>query len=103
MTLRFKELLRETHRRSLWQVLGVYVVASWVVLQVVDTLTSVLRLPDWLPPLALVLLLVGLPIVLATAFVQSGFKGSGDPRPRDGGHGGKGDSAEGRVPGLLSS
>ncbi|MGD8361378.1 MAG: tetratricopeptide repeat protein [Gemmatimonadota bacterium] len=103
MTLRFKELLRETHRRSLWQVLGVYVVASWVVLQVIDTLTSVLRLPDWLPSLALVLLLVGLPIVLATAFVQSGFKGADEPLPRDGGDGGEGDSVERHDPGPIPS
>lgn len=72
---RLKQVLAELHRRSLWQVLGLYVVASWFVLQVVDTLTSVLRLPDWFPSFALVLLLVGLPIVLATAFVQVGFKG----------------------------
>ncbi len=45
---------------------------SWAVLQVVDTLVGTLGLPDWFPPLALALLLVGLPIVLATAFVQEG-------------------------------
>jgi len=72
---RLRQILAELHRRSLWQVLGLYVVASWLVLQVVDTLTSVLRLPDWFPPFALVLLLVGLPIVVATAFVQVGFRG----------------------------
>ncbi len=67
---RLKELIREIHRRSLWQVLGIYLVASWVVFQVIQTLTEGLGLPDWFPAFALVLLLVGLPIVLATAFVQ---------------------------------
>ena len=33
-----RQLIREIHRRSLWQVLGIYLVASWAVLQVVDTL-----------------------------------------------------------------
>jgi serine/threonine-protein kinase len=67
-----RKLIREIHRRSLWQVLGIYVVGSWFVLQVVDTMVGALKLPDWAPPLALILLIIGLPIVLATAFVQEG-------------------------------
>ena len=35
-----KKLISEIHRRSLWQVLGIYVVASWFVLQVVDVLAN---------------------------------------------------------------
>ncbi len=67
-----KQLIREIHRRSLWQVLGIYLVGSWFVLQVVDTMVGALKLPDWAPPIALILLIIGLPIVLATAFVQEG-------------------------------
>ena len=67
---RFTKLIHEIHRRSLWQVLGIYVVGSWLVLQVVDTLAGALNLPDWAPPLALFLLIIGLPIVLATAVIQ---------------------------------
>ena len=67
---RFTQLIREIHRRSLWQVLGIYIVGSWLVLQVVDTLAGALNLPDWAPPLALFLLIIGLPIVLATAVIQ---------------------------------
>ncbi len=67
---RFTKLIREIHRRSIWQVLGIYVVGSWLVLQVVDTLAGALNLPDWAPPLALFLLIIGLPIVLATAVIQ---------------------------------
>ena len=69
---RLKQLIREIHRRSLWQVLGIYAAASWVIYQIVQSLTEGLGLPDWFPALAVVLLLVGLPIVLATAFVQEG-------------------------------
>ncbi len=76
---RLRQLIHEMHRRSLWQVLGIYLVASWAVLQVVDTLGGALRLPEWIEPMALVLLIIGLPIVLATAFVQEGGPG------RDGG------------------
>ena len=67
-----KRIILEIHRRSIWQVLGIYLAASWLVLQIVDVLADSLTLPDWFAPLAVVLLLVGLPIVLATAFVQEG-------------------------------
>ena len=70
-----KRLVREIHRKSLWQVLGIYVVASWAVLSGVDTLGGALNLPDWFPSVALALLIVGLPVVLATAFVQDGGQG----------------------------
>ena len=76
-------LIVEVHRRSLWQVLTIYAVGSWVALQVVEALTNSAGLPDWVPGFALVLLILGLPIVLATAFVQEGLPGSGpDPAPR---------------------
>lgn len=71
-------LVREAHRRSLWQVLGVYLALSWGVYQVVKELTDLFGLPDWVPGFGIVLLLIGLPIVLATAFIQQGA-----PRLRD--------------------
>jgi TolB-like protein len=69
---RLKHLIQEIHRRSLWQVLGIYVVGAWVTFQGIESLVSGLGLPEWVPGLAVVLLMVGLPIVLATAFVQEG-------------------------------
>ena len=74
---RLKNLIHEIHRRSIWQVLGIYIVAGWVAYQVVQSLTEGLRLPEWFPALAIVLLIIGLPIVLATAFVQEGMGGKG--------------------------
>ncbi|MEE8447753.1 MAG: hypothetical protein V3S52_08890, partial [Gemmatimonadota bacterium] len=71
---RLRQLIHEIHRRSLWQVLGIYVLGSWLALQAVDTLAGALNLPDWAPPLALFLLIIGLPIVLATAFIQEGAR-----------------------------
>ncbi len=68
-----KKLIQEAHRRSLWQVLGIYLMGAWVVLQVIDQLVQSAGLPDWVPSLALVLLLIGLPMVMATAFVQEGI------------------------------
>lgn len=76
-----RRLARELHRRSLWQVLLVYGATSWIVLQVVEVLMEGLGLPGWVFPVAIILLLVGLPVVLATAFVQEGGPElrSGDP------------------------
>ena len=68
---RLRQLISEVHRRSIWQVLGIYLLASWVVFEVMQTMTEGLGLPEWFPALAVVLLLVGLPIVLATAFGQA--------------------------------
>jgi tetratricopeptide (TPR) repeat protein len=56
--------------RNLWQILALYAGASWVVLQVVDVVKQNLGLPDWVFPFALLLLLIGLPIIVATALVQ---------------------------------
>jgi eukaryotic-like serine/threonine-protein kinase len=67
-----RPLIREIHRRSLWQVVGIYLAGSWIGYQVVLGLTAGLALPDWVPPLAIILFLVGLPIVVATAFVNEG-------------------------------
>jgi len=69
---RLKNLIHEVHRRSLWQVLAIYIAVAWVVLQAVEVLTSSYGLPQWFPALAAALLLMGLPFVLATAFVQEG-------------------------------
>ena len=87
-------LIHEIHRRSLWQVLGFYLAASWIVLQVIDVLTNNFGLPDWVPAFALVLLLIGLPIVLGTAFVQEGIRGG----VRETTSGGDADPASDRAP-----
>jgi len=72
---RLKGLIQEIHRRSLWQVLGIYLVGAWVAFQGIEALVSGLGLPEWVPGFALVVLILGLPIVLATAFVQEGVGG----------------------------
>lgn len=72
---RLRQVVREIHRRSLWQVLAIYLAGAWVALQVVGEITLTLSLPDWVSPFAIVLLVIGLPIVLATAFVQEGAPG----------------------------
>ncbi|UCC83219.1 MAG: hypothetical protein JSW46_20080 [Gemmatimonadota bacterium] len=67
---RLKRLIVEIHRRSLWQVLLIYVGGAWVCYEIIDTITDRLALPEWLPALAIILFLVGLPVVVATAFIR---------------------------------
>ncbi len=68
----FHRLIREAHRRSLWQVLLIYLGASWAVLEASDHVVERFAMPDWVYGGVVLLLLVGLPVVLATAFVQEG-------------------------------
>ncbi|HUH12571.1 MAG TPA: hypothetical protein VMK65_05655, partial [Longimicrobiales bacterium] len=73
----FQRLIREVHRRSLWQVLGIYCLGSWFAYEVILGLREGVGLPEWVAPMAVALFLIGLPIVMATAFVQEGGPGSG--------------------------
>jgi len=47
---------------------GLYVVAGWIILQVITTIEPMLGLPEWFDTAVLVLLLVGLPIVAIGAW-----------------------------------
>lgn len=64
----FWSRLREAR---LARVLLVYLAASWLILQVVALLQDRLQLPEWLTPVSIALLLIGLLVVASTAWVQS--------------------------------
>jgi tetratricopeptide (TPR) repeat protein len=68
----FERLLKETHRRGLWKVLVVFAGGGWGVLGVLDTLIGYGYVPEWVFGGGLLVLLVGLPVVSATAWVQGG-------------------------------
>jgi tetratricopeptide (TPR) repeat protein len=72
------KLLDELRQRRIVQVVIVYVGASWVLLQAIDLFADNLDLPGWLFPTAGALLLVGLPIILATAFIQRRLAATGE-------------------------
>ena len=42
---RLRGLIHEIHRRSLWQVLGIYVVGAWIGYEVIQSLTEGMGLP----------------------------------------------------------
>ncbi len=58
-------------RARIVRVLLVYLGAAWGVLEVADLLQDSLSLPNWVVPVALLLLLIGLVVIISTAFVQA--------------------------------
>ncbi len=68
-------------RAHLIRVLVVYFGASFAVTEAVDIFTQQGGLPDWVTPAAIVLLLLGLPIIVATALVQSAPSPSAESAP----------------------
>lgn len=67
-----ERVLKEAHRRGLWQVVVVFAGGGWGVLGVIDTLIGYGYLPEWVFGGGLVALLAGFPVVAATAWVQGG-------------------------------
>jgi eukaryotic-like serine/threonine-protein kinase len=66
-------------RARLVQILGVYLGVSFGILQAVDIFANRLPIPEWTFIATFILLLVGLPIIVATAVVHSRPKGGRRP------------------------
>jgi tetratricopeptide (TPR) repeat protein len=75
-----KGLSESSRRGYITRVLVVYLGASYAVLEIVDIFIDQLGLPDWFFPGVIVLLLLGLPIVVATALVQSRNRAGSEDR-----------------------
>lgn len=86
-----------------WRVLGIYVLVSWAVLEAIDLLIARFGLPGWFFPIALGLLVIGLPIIFATALYQA--RSAAQPRgddPATGAEADPGDSGDFRSRGLFT-
>ena len=71
-------LFAELRRRRVVRVLVVYAVAGWLVIQVAATVMPGLHLPEWSVTLVIALVVLGLPIALAMAWmIPAGPKGYG--------------------------
>ncbi len=66
----FVRLLNEIHRRSIWQVLAGWAIASWVIYEVAGTLANLVGLPLWFGHSLLFVLLGILPLLLLTGYVR---------------------------------
>ena len=58
------QVLQELKRRNVFRVGVAYVVVSWLIIQVIETVSDPLGLPDWTEAFFIVLVLAGLPVVL---------------------------------------
>jgi hypothetical protein len=85
--------------KSVWQVMASYGIGAWIVLQVADTLSSLVGPPLWFGQALLVLLGIGVVVLFATSLVQpraapgmtSGIVGE-DHVSSDGGYDSRGDA-----------
>jgi TolB-like protein/Flp pilus assembly protein TadD len=60
--------LGELSRRKVLSTMGAYAVAVFVLLQLMDAAVEPLRLPDWLPTLLVIVLILGFPVVFLLAW-----------------------------------
>ncbi len=61
-------VLTELNRRKVLRTVGAYAVAVFVMLQLMDAAVEPLRLPDWLPTLVVIVLILGFPLVFILAW-----------------------------------
>jgi TolB-like protein/Flp pilus assembly protein TadD len=60
--------LAELNRRKVLRTVGAYAVAVFVLLQLMDAAVEPLRLPDWLPTLVVLVLILGFPLAFLLAW-----------------------------------
>ena len=61
--------MAELGRRKVLRTVGAYAVGVFVLLQLMDAAVEPLRLPDWLPTLVVLVLILGFPLVFILAYV----------------------------------
>ncbi len=76
-----KQVLREIHQRSLWQIFVFYLILSTVVYEVSVAIAERRELPDTFALGAVILIILGLPIIMTTAIVQHGIPAIGRSDP----------------------
>ena len=62
-------LFTELKRRNVFRVATAYIVAGWIIMQVIDVMSPALKLPEWVASLFAVVLLIGFPIALVISWV----------------------------------
>ena len=77
-------VLTELNRRKVLRTVGAYAVAVFVVLQLMDAAVEPLRLPDWLPTLVVIVLILGFPLVFILAWLYD-FTSEGVKKTRSAG------------------
>ena len=60
--------VQELKRRNVFRVAAVYIVVSWLLMQIGDVMFPALRLPNWTPTLLVAFLILGFPLVVVFAW-----------------------------------
>jgi TolB-like protein len=84
--MKFREFLRELHRRNVWKVAVAYTGAAVVLLEVLTHLFHNFEAPDWVLKVITTLLIAGLPLACLAAWgfeVKEGRVRSVPPEPRE--------------------
>ena len=61
----------ELKRRHVYRVGAAYAVVAWVLIQLVNNVSPLMRLPEWAGSFFLVILLAGFPVALLFAWIRS--------------------------------
>jgi TolB-like protein/Tfp pilus assembly protein PilF len=79
--------VRELKRRNVFRVAAIYIIVSWVLMQVGDVMFPALRLPDWTTTMLVAFLLLGFPIALVLSWAYEatpeGIKRTSDVAPAE--------------------
>jgi TolB-like protein len=70
--------LKQLWKRRVVQFGGLYLGAAWVLLQLAMAIEETMNLPDWVDQTALVLLVIGFPLVLILAWAQEAQSGDAE-------------------------
>jgi len=62
-------VFEQLKRRNVFRVAALYIVVSWVILQVADVLVDAYELPNWSMRLLIAILLIGFPLALALSWI----------------------------------
>jgi TolB-like protein/Flp pilus assembly protein TadD len=77
--------IQELKRRNVFRVAAIYVIVSWLLMQIGDVMFPALRLPEWTTTMLVAFLLLGLPIALVLSWAYEatpdGIKRTSDVGP----------------------
>ncbi len=62
--MNIKNFLKECHKRDVFKLLSIYVVSSWIILQVLSVVAEPLRLSENSIPILILLLIIGFPVCI---------------------------------------
>ena len=61
--------LHELKRRNVYRVIAVYAGAAFVIIELINNVVDPLRLPEWLPTIVILLLIIGFPVTAILSWI----------------------------------